>query len=298
MQGTAFREGCFFFLGQVPELGQLGPQRKIAEGFVQFALDPVRNAPGLAFRAGYALHHEGRCIRPGVTQLQDAAQIGVVLDQDSVGDEAGQVVVAGGGNGLDARPAQQIQPMLAARGIVAGDHDLAAAQLRHPFRQAAIEPGAVGHRQGNGKGRALAKRAFHLDFTAHQAHQIMHDGQAKAAATETPTHAVVGLAEGRENVAQGLVADADARIAHQDLQLLPAIGCRCRLAGNANAAAGGKFDGVVDQIVDDLPQPVFVAEDVIGQRRIDVEPQRQPLLACRRGEGLGDLANHVAEVEG
>jgi hypothetical protein len=188
--------------------------------------------------------------------------------------------------------------MRAACFIVADNHDMAAAQLRHPLRQLAVLAGGVADRQGDGKQRALAERALDLDAAVHQADQVMDDGQAEAAAAKAPAHAVIGLTERREDVAQCLVADTDAGVANVDVQMLLAIGPPGRAARDAHAALGGELDGIVDQVGDDLAEPVLVAQYEFGQRRVDVEPQVQALLAGGRGKGMRHLADHLAEIEG
>ncbi|MPM73300.1 hypothetical protein SDC9_120280 [bioreactor metagenome] len=92
-------------------------------------------------------------------------------------------------------------------------------------------------------------------------------------------------------------ADADAGVQNIDAQLL-FTAVRGVPAGYANPAVAGELDRVVEQVGDDLAEAVFVAEDVVRQVRVDVEPQFQPFLARSGREGMGDLADHVAEREG
>ena len=75
-----------------------------------------------------------------------------------------------------------------------------------------------------GKARALAQGALHLDTAAHHFHQLLADRQTQATAAVTAGGAGIALGEGFEQLGQGRVTDANAAVADGEYQMRFALG--------------------------------------------------------------------------
>src|SRR6266540_6931041 len=106
--------------------------------------------------------------------------------------------------------------------------------------------------------------------------------------------------------AQAIRGNADAGVAHRELELEAALRTR-RLrpaeidAGQSpaadadeNLAGGGKLDGVADQVDEDLPHAGDVADELGWGRRVDVAGQVEMLLRGFRSQEVKSFLNAAA----
>lgn len=106
---------------------------------------------------------------------------------------------------------------------------------------------------------ALAGRAFDGNLAAHQVEETLGDGQAQAGAAIAAGGGAISLAEGIEDVLLLLGRDADAFVADAEFEVV--------FAGDQNAqtnAAGfGEFDGIAQQVEEDLLEAQRIAEHFV-----------------------------------
>ena len=213
-----------------------------------------------------------------------------------------------------AEPLHQHLHVLAVDRMIVGHQHLqrARAGVRPRGERSRIDPGAaddrrrrLGHRrlqpqqrQQHAEGAALPGLAVDPDVTAHHAHQLARDLQAKTGAAEAPADAVVALAEALEQPAQRGGIHADAGV--DDAQPRQCHAARCggwqRVDQQPHLAPVGELDRVANQIEDHLLEPLAVDLDPLVQRRIEHRLELQPLgprLRSHQGLDLGQQARQV-----
>src|SRR5690606_13168978 len=62
-------------------------------------------------------------------------------------------------------------------------------------------------------------------------------------------------------------------------------------------AARSKFEGIADQVIDDLHQAIRIADDVARQLVADMHDELQTLAVRRRDESLQAAAQRVAQIK-
>ncbi len=151
--------------------------------------------------------------------------------------------------------------------------------------------------------RADAGRTVHLDRAAHQLDQLLGNGQAQAGAAVAPRHARVGLHKGAEQPGQHFLRDADAGVAHHELELdLGAGRIGAVLADGAadvdhDLAVLGELDGVGHQVGEDLPQTQRVAVDDGRQAGLLAEAELKAFLVRSGGHQLQRVFDEGAQHE-
>ncbi len=182
---------------------------------------------------------------------------------------------------------------------VRGGKDLPALQfclehLRH-LRDRAPVHDLLGN--GDGHRRPLAVGAFHTDDTAHQLHQVLYDGQAQAGALHAPVALGVHLAEVLEDFRQVLLPDTAAGVLHPEgNQLL--ILLLAGLPGNVGAdiALLGEFDGVVEDVDENLLDPPLVAVVAAGEGAVALVLHDEPSFGGGHVHHAHHLAHHCFQV--
>ena len=161
--------------------------------------------------------------------------------------------------------------------------------------------GRLGDGQGEGKGAAVAGLAFDPDAAAVVFDDLLADGQAEAGALGLVSERVADLLEALEDF--GLVGrcDADTGVTDADDQIA-ALGMSCE----GDGAGIGEFDGVGDEIDDDLNEAVLIASD-LRQGGLNVADELEFLCLeerCSGGNGAlddvldGDLRQIPCELAG
>ena len=139
------------------------------------------------------------------------------------------------------------------------------------------------------EGAADALGALPAEGAAHQVHQLAGDGQAEPGATEAAGDGAIRLGEGGAQMSEVLRGDPEARVADQKLQ--PDSLRRQFPLENAQAdlAAFGEFDGIADQVGQDLFEAQGVAQQPRDQIPRGLDPEIQPL-------GPGHAAHEYLQV--
>ena len=140
--------------------------------------------------------------------------------------------------------------------------------------------------------------AFQADAPPHELHQLAGDRRSQARAPEAPRGGLVGLRETLEDPLLGLRRDADAGIAHRELE--PHRG-RTVLLGRhvqCHAAALGELHRVAGEVDQDLAQVVGVAQQCGRDFRHDRHHELHALGRGLRGNDARRAVDQSMQVEG
>ena len=172
--------------------------------------------------------------------------------------------------------------MLPVGGVVLDHEQAFARELGLGACQAGGRGGGRPGRDGEMERGAFAGIALDPDLAAHQFGQAFADRQAQAGAAVVAGGGGIHLLEGLEQPVLPVQRDADAGVAHREMQqplLRVADETRCPARGRTGCCAGraprpgdfddhlalvGELDGVADEIDQDLPQPGHVADQDLG----------------------------------
>ena len=137
-------------------------------------------------------------------------------------------------------------------------------------------------------------------MAAHAFHQFLGDGQPQARAAEAAGGVARPLVEALEEFRGPGRVQADAGVGHGHGQPDPAgrglIG-RHGFHGDGNRPGGGEFDGVAQEIEQDLSQPARIAAQGGRHVRGDGGAQGQPFLAGGQFHGPEGLGHQGARIE-
>ena len=243
----------------------------------------------------------GRIRRPaadGIGQLQTVHSGHVEVDGDAVKRRAGvgdglQRLLAGLGHaGLAAVLFKQAGKYLARQRVVI-DHQrvLKASPCRR--KRSVASP----QRDRKAEGAADTGLAGDPDIALHQAGQALADGQPEAGAAKLAGNRGVRLAEGLEELALLFGGHADAGILDIDLQPDTIINRQLATEKDGDRALRGEFDGVADQVDQQLRQTQRIADQVRWHIRFNDVVELQPLFLRPVEDDGGDLVEHVIEPE-
>ena len=139
------------------------------------------------------------------------------------------------------------------------------------------------------------------DFAAHQTDELFADRQSQAGAAIAPRGRAFGLAERFEQDVRVIRGNADAGV--RDLKAkrnldIPTVGRHVgRPAANGYRALFGEFQGVVDQVDQDLPKPQRITAKPARPLVDGRQGQPEALLRRFRVEQPADLVKDALQVE-
>ncbi|MCY1349030.1 hypothetical protein D9M69_352000 [compost metagenome] len=205
----------------------------------------------------------------------------------------------GGDLHLQAEAAQQAAGhFLAQLAVLHQQHALAGkAPRRFGGRRRALRRHHA-ERQAQPELAALAKPAVHPDAAAHRLGQALADRQAEPGAAVLAGDRAVGLLEGLEQPALLFGTEADAGVAHAEIQ--PHLRAVALLDAHRHLdlATLGEFQRVVGVVDQDLAEPQRVAEQPRRHLRVDVEQQGQALGRGLVADQPDQVLQHLVEIEG
>ena len=162
----------------------------------------------------------------------------------------------------------------------------------------------IDDREVEGEGAPLAGRALDPDLAAEEPGDLPADREAEAGAAVLAAGAGVGLLEGLEDDAVLVRGDADAGVADgegdhgaggvEDLVVrVPPAGGERRLERHRPPL--GELEGVGEQVLEHLLQPLAVGLERGRQRRVDVDLELETLEVGHLAEGAVHELPHLAE---
>jgi hypothetical protein len=126
---------------------------------------------------------------------------------------------------------------------------------------------------GEPKGGTFARFAFDPDFTLHEGYQLPGNGKAQAGAAVLAARGTIGLAKSSKEASLGFERNTDAAVLHLKSNF------RMRLVftpfgnPNDNLTFVCKFQGVADQVGQDLAQPPRIPAQSGWDVRLDCAGQ-------------------------
>ncbi len=179
------------------------------------------------------------------------------------------------------RDGKLLKPV-AAGVVVDGHAHRCARQARQPI--ACVDDR---HLQSQRERRADARRAVHVERTAHQPGELARDGQTEAGAALAVCDGAVGLYERREQRGLGFRRNADTGVGDPDDEV-DRVGGRFHAFGaEAHAAVFGELDGIGQEVGQHLAQAHTVHRHRGRHGCIHVHPYRQrPFMgaACQQAD--------------
>ncbi len=279
----------FFKNGLIELRLELRPQRFFVQGVLKNH-DREQHQQGIA-QLGVGADRQGQ-IRPAdfrhlLVQQGDAIRIagragGSQLPQSRL--------AVGGGIRAQAGGQQLIADQFAAGLMVVHHQHPDFRQLRavlFGFRGRGFRPLQP---QDKPEGRTSPFHAVDRDDPAHQFHQLPGDGQAQAGSAVLAGHRAVGLIEGAKNALLFGQRNADAGIAHLELQTVTVRPRFQKDQPQHHFALLGEFDGVAQQIAQNLSQAPRIAPRPKRRRRRGADQFQA--LALR---ALGEQDHHVLD---
>lgn len=142
----------------------------------------------------------------------------------------------------------------------------------------------------------MSGRTAETELPARHADQLLHDGESKSGAAVFSRRRSVRLREGVEDLLLGVQRNADARIGHfnADSALISFV----RTYGDRHIPRLGEFEGIADQVGQNLTEPVRIAVDRARCVWRNGDGQRQSLFSSLfviEPDGFGE---HLTETEG
>ena len=145
------------------------------------------------------------------------------------------------------------------------------------------------HGKREGKGRAFTQFGLDPNTSAVHLDDTLGDGESEAGAALFARDRIVGLLKLLEYL--GLVVDADARPRILNRNRQRTIRC---LGTDRHFARVGEFEGVADEVEDDLRQAALVSFG-LRQASGDIELQRETLGARKRFDRGEHALHHVSD---
>ena len=144
---------------------------------------------------------------------------------------------------------------------------------------------------------AFTRLRFNPDAALHEFDEVLGDGQPQPGATVFAGGRGIDLAETLEHFAALFGRHADAGIPDPEVQLDVVIGLGNFFNANDDFAGFGKFDGVIAQVNQNLPQPQGVADQRCGNIGGRAKQQLQSLVFGFHANQVGQVVHDIFEVE-
>ena len=147
--------------------------------------------------------------------------------------------------------------------------------------------------------RTLAGDAFYPNTAAHHFDQLLGDRETEAGAAIFAGYLAIGLREGGKNRFLVFRRNPDTRVVDRDFEAVIGFpfGLRATREGKADCAVLGEFDGVAQQVDQDLTQPHRIAEDEARCIRTQVAGEFQTFQRDARRERFQGVADQVEQIE-
>ncbi len=154
-----------------------------------------------------------------------------------------------------------------------------------------------GEAGGEVEGAAFPGGALDPDLSLHVLDELLGNGQAQSGAAVESCGRAVGLGESVEDMVELFCRDANARVRHGEAQGAGLV--RLGIVGDADGdfSAVGKLDGVADEVHDDLPQALGVADQFDRHIRRGGDQEFDLLFLRPERHEFGRLVQDFMEVE-
>src|SRR5271157_1872494 len=147
------------------------------------------------------------------------------------------------------------------------------------------------------EGAPLAYLALDPDAPAHQLDQPRGDGQPQPRTSKAAGHRAVRLGESAEDEALFIGRDARSRVGYGEVKADLPLGYRLHPNLQNDLPPVGEFDGIAEEVGQDLAEAQGVADHAVRGVGADVQSQLHLLPVRPRTERLDRLAETLAQAE-
>lgn len=201
-------------------------------------------------------------------------------------------VVDGGAPGL-----QRFADEPAAAVVVADQQRLHPCQFATGGQRGGVRVLRHGEAGGEVEGAAFPHGAFDPNLPLHILDELFGNGQAQSGAAVEPCGRAFGLGESVEDTGEFFSRDADARVRHGEAQGARLAGLGVVRDADGDFPAVGKFNGVADEVHDDLPQTLGVPDQFDRHIRRGGDEEFEPFFLRPERHKFRGLVQHFMEVE-
>ena len=138
---------------------------------------------------------------------------------------------------------------------------------------------------------ALSDFAFHGQLSVHGLHQPRRYGQTQPHAAVPSCRRRVRLLENLENGGLPALGYPNARVRDRELQTHVPLGLALLPDFYQNLTGFRELDGIVDEIENDLPEAVVIADHELGTRRSRSHSNSRPFSCARKLMAFNVLFN-------
>lgn len=136
------------------------------------------------------------------------------------------------------------------------------------------------------------------DIAVHEANELAADGKAEACAAEAAGDRGVGLGEGLEEVGDLVFGEADAGVADGAAEGTAGVLSILKFNLDLNGAGGREFEGVAEEVEEDLLDATVVAEEEVWDVGGDMDLELDVVELGLAAEEFFDFYEGLAEGEG
>src|ERR1700730_4862886 len=147
------------------------------------------------------------------------------------------------------------------------------------------------------EGAAFAVFTFDPNAAVHHGDQTSADCQSESGAAVYAGHGTVRLGKCFEDFALFVGRNADASILDGKVQAQGAGSFRFFLYPDKDLTAFGEFDGIADQIDHDLTDSSGIAQESVGDIRLNVVNKLQTFLMSAIAQGFHGFSQALAQVK-
>lgn len=203
----------------------------------------------------------------------------------------------GGGSGAALPCLELLLKDLAVGGIVIDDEGV----MMEEGRQLGGRLGSLGgidlEADGKPESGALTGLGLEADVAAHEFGELFGDGEAEAGAAELSGSGIVGLSEVIEEIGLVLFRDAHPGIANGEAEEEGGFASFGLFDGEDDLAGFGEFEGIAEEVGEDLAESSGVAEEAIREIGLWGDDEFEVFMSSLGGEHPADLVEEGAEAE-
>ena len=144
--------------------------------------------------------------------------------------------------------------------------------------------------------RALPVNTFNVELRVHQSEQLLRDVHSESGAFDRPIALFFNALECAEQFRNVFFFDADARILDRKPQQNFVVGCLLEVDGQRNGTFFRVFDGVGQDVCDDLFETNLVAVQHRRQLVIGIGNELQALLIRTRVDHVDEIIQQRAQL--
>ena len=150
---------------------------------------------------------------------------------------------------------------------------------------------------GEPEGGTVAVFTFDADIAAHQFDEAFADGQAEPGAAEFTSGGGIDLGEAFEETVDAIGRDADAGVLDGESENNAVLVAAFEGGADGDGAGGSEFQGVVDEIHEDLANAGGIAHQAARNIGAEITGEGEVLFGGGGAEKLGEVFDQFVEFK-